>query len=297
MRRAWLCVSLSVAAGCDGSPSTPAADDAQVPEGTNVVATVGVEAIGAAAVRERMRLDGVGAEEALQALIEEELLWQGARRRNLDRDPEAERAVDRMLVRALLHDLEEENDPEDVPADEVRRDFEDNREAYQVLERRDSKHVLVKEDSDEARAVIARVLEEAKNAEDPDAVFERYRDPVGLGIELPLVVEDLPPISRKGGIEKGYKDAIFALEAPGLVRRPVQTTYGWHAILVTEILPGQTKTLRDVEDDIRERLSRKRRFEKLVEIVQTLESEGLVRYEQETVERLLSAAEVPSRAE
>lgn len=299
MRQAFIiaCGVWGLAVGCERVTNEAQPAPTQTSGVAEVVAKVGGRAIGAAHVRERMELDGIRAEEALDALVEEELLLQEVQRAGLSADPEAERRVDRMMVRAFLHDLEKENTPEGLPTTRVREDFERNREQFQVLERRGSWHVLVKADTAEAREIAASVLAEARRAKDPREVFERYSEGAADGIDLPVVVEELPPMTTKAKIEKPYKGALFEAKTPGPVKGPVQTSYGWHAIVVTEIQPGEVRTFRDVEDEIRERLSHKQRLEKLIEVVQRLEGEELVTYREAVVERLLTVRELPKRAE
>jgi len=301
MRRDFIvtcaCLLWGFTVGCERPTNEALSTQRQTAVVTEVVAKVGGRAIGAADVRERMTLEGTSANAALEALVEEELLIQGAQRAGLSKDPEATRRVDRMMVRALLHDLERDNTPEGISKQQVRADFEQNRERFQVLERRGSWHVLVKADTVEARELAATVLAEARQADDPKKVFERYAGGAASDLDVPVVVEELPPITIKADIEKPYKDALFAAKAPGPVKEAVRTSYGWHAIVVTEIQPGEVRTLADVEDEIRERLSRKQRFEKLVELIKRLETEQRVDYDQAVVKRLMSAPELPKRAE
>ncbi len=302
MRRDFIvicaCVGCSSAIGCEPVTNEPRSPQVQSGAVTEVVATVGGSVIGAADVRERMTLDGVNAETALDALVDEELLLQAAHKAGLPEDPEGRRKVDRTMVRALLHELELENMPEAIPAGQVRKEFEQSRDQFQVLERRGSWHVLVKADTKEARELATAILAEARRADDPREVFDRYATGGGADhLDVPVVVEELPAITIKADIEKPYKDSLFEAKSPGPVKEPVQTSYGWHAIVLTEIQPGEVRTLEDVEDEIRDRLSQKKRFEKLVEVVTQLEAEQLVDYDQAVVQRLMSAKELPKRAE
>ncbi|MDH3201976.1 MAG: peptidylprolyl isomerase [Myxococcales bacterium] len=293
----WACLLWGFGVGCERPTNEALSAKVQTAVVTEVVATVGGHAIGAPDVRERVTLDGVSAKDALGALVEEELLIQEAQRTGLSEDPEAMRAVDRMIVRAFLRDLERENTPEGISNQQVRADFERHREQFQLLERRASWHVLVKADTVKARELAAGILDEARQADDPREVFERYAEGAADDLDVPVVVEELPPISIKADIEKPYKDKLFAAKTLGPLTEPVRTSYGWHAIVLTEIQPGAVRTLGDVEDEIRDRLSRKRRFEKLVEVVKRLEAEDRVVYNQAVVERLMSVRELPKRAE
>ena len=56
----------------------------------------------------------------------------------------------------------------------------------------------------------------------------------------------------------------------------MKTSYGWHAIVVAEILPEEVRTIDEVEGEIRKQLSQTKRLAKIVTIVQSLEAQGLL---------------------
>jgi Mn-dependent DtxR family transcriptional regulator len=174
--------------GCTGNPNETdrAQRDARVVR--DVIARVGDRAIGAAEIQIRMAADGIGAAEALEQLIEEELLVQEAVRRGLRMDREDERAIDRLMVRSMLRDFEKEITPESISEEEVR-------ESYARIE------------------------------------------------------------------------------------------------------PNKQRSLPDLESEIRDRLSEKKRFERLVETIRKLEAKGLVHYDDQAVERLTSMQGLPERGD
>lgn len=264
---------------------------------TNVVARVGERPIGAADVAARMADEGLDAKTALARLVDEELLVQEAMRVGIREDGEEERAAERRMVRAMLRDFEKELTPERVSMEEVRADFEAHREKLQVPERRVSWHILVKDSSEDGKRLAETIRAEVLEADDPKVVYARYGKGGDATPELEVTAEELPPITPRAAIEQPYKDALFAADAPGLLDSLVETSYGWHVIVLTEILPGERKTLRDVEDEIRARLSQKKRFERLVEVVQKRQSDGLVEYDDEGVARLMAMPGLPTRAE
>jgi parvulin-like peptidyl-prolyl isomerase len=266
-------------------------------EVTDVVARVGGRPVGAVEVAARMRTEGVDAKTALELLIDEETLAQEAERRGVATTPREERAIERVMVRAMLHDLEEEITPESVPAEEVRADFEAQAEALQIPERRSSWHIVVEDSTDAGRALAKSIQAEVKQADDPREVFDRYASGDPGEHELRVKAEELPPISDKAGIEQPYKDALFAARATGPLQKLVETSYGWHVIVLTEVLPEERKTLAEVEDEIRNRLSQKKRFENLVGVVQAGEAAGLVSYDDEGVALLLAMPGLPERVD
>jgi parvulin-like peptidyl-prolyl isomerase len=262
-----------------------------------VVARVGKRPIGASDVAARMSSKDLDAETALAQLIDEELLVQEAIRRGITEDAEAQRNAERLMVRAMLHDFEKDLTPESIPMDEVRADFAAHQEQFQVPERRRSWHILVKDTGEAGRALAESILAEVRQADDPKAVYARYAGARGAQSTPEVTAEELPAITVKAEIEKPYKDALFAAKSKGPLKNVVRTSYGWHVIVLTEIVPGESHTLRDVEDEIRTRLSQKKRFEKLAETVRALEAEGLVQYDDQGVQRLLSMPGLPEHAE
>lgn len=284
-----------LACGREKASETVAVRDAPVV--TNVVARVGERSIGASDVAARMTAENLDAKEALDRLIEEELLAQEATRVGILEDPEEERAVERVMVRTMLRDLERDVTPASISKEDVRSDFEAQREKLQVPERRTSWHILVKDSSQEGKRLAESIRAEVLAADDPKAVFRRYASGGDAEPSLEVIAEDLPPIAPRAGIEQAYKDALFAAKSTGPLGSLVETSYGWHVIVLTEILPGERKTLLDVEDEIRERLSQKQRFERLVKIIRAREADGLVEYDHEGVVRLRTMPGLPTRTE
>lgn len=281
--------------GCASGANDPSDGPSGAREVTRIVARVGGRPIGASEVEARMEADGVDAHAALDMLIEEDVLAQEAARAGFTIRSEDQRTIERLMVRSMLRDFEAELTPESISDEEVAEDFEKHGDKLQVLERRDSWHILVREASDSGRTLADSILREIRRSEDPVTVYERYSGKRAPETAFDLKTEDLPAITMKANIEEPYKIALFAAKSEGPLKSPVKTSFGWHAIVLTEIIPGERKTLEDLDSEIRERLSQKKRFEKLARTVEGLEARGLVDYEEAGVERLLSMAGLPER--
>ncbi len=284
-------------AGCKADSSESQAEQGEGRVVTDVVARVAGSSIGVSEVEARMVAEEISAEAALRQLVDEELLVREAGRFGFIEDRNDERSIERLMVRTMLHDLEKENTPESISDEEVRGDYALHADKFQVPERRRSWHILVKDPSDAGQALAESILRELRQADDPRTVYELYAGGGPEGTTLEVKAEDLPAITTKGSIEGAYKNGLFAAESEGPLEKAVKTSYGWHAIVVAEILPGTRRTIDDVEGEIRERLSQKQRFEQLVEIVQGLEAKGLLQYDEQGVERLLSMPGLPERAQ
>jgi parvulin-like peptidyl-prolyl isomerase len=261
------------------------------------VARVGGRSIGAGEVEELASADAILPEDALQRLIDEEILAQEAERLGFTVEREGERAIERLMVRAMLHDMEKENTPESISQEELREDYALHEDKFHIPERRRSWHILVRDKGAEAEALAASILRELQQARDPRTVFERYADGAPKSIQLEVLAEELPPVTKGAGLEKPYKDAIFGAKSEGLLKNLVETSYGWHAIVVAEILPAEQRSMADVEEASRLRISQGKRTAVLVQTVQALKAEGLVRYDEEGVARLLARPGLPERGD
>lgn len=284
-------------AACARDSSDSVSTPSEMGSGTDVVARVDGRPISASEVTARMKADDITAEEALEGLVEETLLVAEARRLGLEVTEDDERAIDRLMVRSLLRDIEREVTPESISKQEVRRDFERHAEKLQSPEQRRSWHIVVKDRSEAGKAVAQSILKKVRQADDARVVYQRYAEGSEDGSRFDVEAEELPGVTMKARIERPYKEALFAAESPGVVDRLVETSHGWHIIVVEEIVPAERATFDEVEDEIRERLSQKKRFDSVVAILDRLRAEGLVRYEDQGVERLLSARRLPERAE
>jgi parvulin-like peptidyl-prolyl isomerase len=262
-----------------------------------VVARVGGRVIGLSEVEALMEAEELGAEAALQKRVDQELLAQEAERLGFTLEREGERMVERLMVRTMLHDFEKENGPDSISDEELREDYALYIDKFRIPERRRSWHILVKDSGDAAKSLAESILRELRQAKDPRTVFDRYAGGGPEGTELEILTEDLPAITTSASFQKPYKDAVFAAKSTGPLNEVVGTSYGWHAIVVAEIVPAEQRSIEEVEDESRDRLSQAKRALKLVRTVQALQAEGLVEYDAEVVDRLLSMAGLPERAE
>ncbi len=155
----------------------------------------------------------------------------------------------------------------------------------------------MKDSSEAGRALAGSIHAEVQAADDPRAVFKRYAEDGNVETPFEIVAEELPPIAPRTGVEKPYKDALFAARSAGPLDSLVESSYGWHVIVLTEILPAESKTLREVEGEIRTRLSQKKRFARLAELVRAREADGLVEYDEEGVQLLLAMPGLPERSQ
>ncbi len=126
----WLaCTAL---AGCRRGSDPDQVPQAVQPVVVDVVARVGDRAIGGSEVAARMVAEELDAKAALEQLVNEALLLREAERSALMMDRDDQRGVERLMVRAMLHNLEGSNTPESISDEEVREAYEVNAREFEV---------------------------------------------------------------------------------------------------------------------------------------------------------------------
>jgi len=157
--------------------------------------------------------------------------------------------VDRAKVRSKIK-------PSDA---EVAGEYEKLKETLNVPEQVTAAHILVavKPDAGEAGDATAKAKAEsiAAKAKQPNADFaklanENTDDPSGKGSG-----GQLPPFSR-GQMAPEFEDAAFSM-APGEVRGPVKTQFGYHIIKLVSKTPARTRTLDETRAQIANQLAEK----------------------------------------
>ena len=162
--------------GCKGDRGASPIEGREARVVGDVVARVGGLSIGVAEVESQMAAEQVGAEAALEQLVDEALLVQEAERLGFTEDRSDEHRIERLMVRTMLHDLEEKATPESISEEEVREVYTLHANKFRVRERRRSWHILVEDDSETAEALAESILREIREAADPRAVFDRYEN-------------------------------------------------------------------------------------------------------------------------
>jgi peptidyl-prolyl cis-trans isomerase D len=146
-----------------------------------------------------------------------------------------------------------------VSDDEVRRDYDGNRDQYQREEQRHARHVLLKvptgageADVRAVRDLAGSVLARAQKGEDFAALARSLSQDTVSAAQG----GDLGWFGR-GTMVKPFEDAVFAT-APGQFSPVVETPFGFHVIQVLEARPAGTTSFEEVKDSIRRRLELQR---------------------------------------
>lgn len=280
----------------DAGRASPAIEPEHAEVGGRVVSTVDGSPITRGEIEEVARATGLAPLDALRRLQEERVLAARADRAGLGDDREVRDAERRAAVRALLADrIEREIGEDAVPAAEIAARYEAERARFARPERRRGTHVLARvpegappEAEAAAERFVRGALERLSRATDPVAEAHAIQSET-TGRTFTALVEDLPPVSRTDAIAPEFLDALFSMTAPGPVPRPVRTRFGWHAIVLVEILPPWEAPREEAEDAIRDELLTELRARRLDELVGELASRTTIARDEAAIERVADA--------
>lgn len=134
--------------------------------------------------------------------------------------------------------------------EDLRNFYEEQKAGYTTEERRKLSHILVTadpskpEDEQAALAKIVQIRERLVKGDDFTKVAKEVSDDKvssEKGGDLGYVT--------KGTMEPSFEQAALAL-SQGAVSEPVKTSFGYHLIKVTELVPMSTKTFDEVKDEL-----------------------------------------------
>lgn len=264
-RGGWLlCAALALGA-CRGPAAPGAAPATLIARVTPAVATEVIARVDDAPLLRddcALQLDAEGdARRALDRAIDEELLAQEALRRGLGRDVNIARAQRRALAQRLIErDFIERLPPSAIPRRLVERAYELNRTVYLRPEVRELVHILVvatpKDDAVHHRRALAFARRAHALTSTKPLTAAEFRA-AGRGLSaaaapLKLRIEDF--LAAPGETVPAFSAAAFALRRAGQVSAVVPTEFGYHVIYLKGIQPPRSRSLAQVEQEIRQRI-------------------------------------------
>lgn len=196
----------------------------------------------------------------LDDLILQELLYQEAVKKNLDKDTDVAKALERLKKKVLAQKLLEKDVIEltKVSEEDIKKNYEENKDAYKEPEQVNAAHILV------------RVKEGVSEKEDKEtlAKAEGLLKKIKEGADFSQLAKDNSdcPSSSKGG-ELGYfsrgqmvpefEDAAFKLKV-GEVSGIVKTKFGYHIIKILDKKEAKQKEFAEVKEEIEQKLTKEK---------------------------------------
>lgn len=265
--------------GCDRLTDRTQGPSSEV--GGAVVSTIDGEPITVADIQRVVDATGWPSDRALRRLQDQRLLSREALRLGYGEDARLPPLLKRARVQALLA---REIEAPTASDEDVAAFYEQAKLEFVHGENRGCVHVLATmkdpsaEESAAARAFGTEMVARFRQAAEPQDVVAWAKEytvpPLGDGDPpFRVVAESIPPVPRRGALVDEFSDALFGLDGVGSVVGPIKTSFGWHAIYLTEIVPPEDRPLSEVRDEIAERLRLRQRPGALTERLNALLSE------------------------
>lgn len=258
----WLFLMVACGNG-DSSQTEQDQLDLAAEEGT-VAAVVDGRSVSVAEVQAVVDETGLSPRAALDRLVERELLYGEANERGLGLSRPVRRVREQAMVQAFLErEVEAAILPSSIEHDALMALYR-SEDRYSRPQRRRSTHILFVYEGDDAglsarsRSLAERALRELQQAERPEEVIERYRGLDELDA-LPIRVEDLEPAGPGELYQESFLEGLFSGPGRGAAAHVVESSFGWHAILVTEVVESYEAPWDEVELELRKRVATRRR--------------------------------------
>jgi peptidyl-prolyl cis-trans isomerase C len=221
--------------------------------------------------------------EFLDNLIRFELLAKAAEKQGLDKDPEVQLTLRKVMVQKLVQKTFSEGDAaKEVSEAEARKFYEDHKDDYLKPRKVRLAHILVATPAGPARAqksaqakkLLGRVqAEEKKNAlAFPGLARELSEDQASKGTGGDLGFKTQAELEKQYG--KPFADEAFALKSGALAL--VESPQGFHVVKLTAAQEAIDRPFEMVKAQIQNRLYREKRTKDFDEFVKKLREEARV---------------------
>jgi len=209
--------------------------------------------------------------------VQNALYYQGAEKLGYGEDPNVTKFLDQTLVQVFVRkEFEQAVTPEDVPAEDVAKYYEEHSEEFRRPEMRRARHILVASEQ-EAEAVLTELQS------DKSAKFRALAKEKSLDTETKLRGGDLLYFTQDGKlvgkeppemVDPTLVKAAFALQKNGDLSKPLNLGDGkWSVLELTGIRPERVQTLEQVNGTIRRKLWQAEREAALTKLMDDLRAE------------------------
>jgi parvulin-like peptidyl-prolyl isomerase len=250
----------------------------------DVVSRVNGSAIGVTEVERLAQVGKLPPNAALERLQAERLLGQEANERGYARRSHTELIAREALVQELLANVVE---PVEVSQQELEQSYASQKSRFTQPEKRRATHVLAKLDPSagpEAKAVAQafikqtiRALQTSRDSQETLAMAKAESSP-----SFSVEVQELPLAADDGTFVAEFSRALFSLDAPGVVPEPVNTEFGYHAILLTEIVPALDEPQSVAFETLRQEIVTRKRTQQMQALLTDLRKHTRVKFADDT---------------
>ena len=202
-----------------------------------------------------------------QDLSDQEAYEQALKQNNITEDQLRENIRENLPVQKVQERVAGDAEPSDK---EIQNYYEKNKEAqFTTPEQRCVRHILFNKDQKEKAEEVKKELEDGgdfaklakENSQDPGSAAN--------GGDLGCL--------GKGETVPEFEQAAFGAEQ-GEIVGPIKTEFGYHILKVTDVKPEQTRSLQEVESQIRSQLATEKQSEEFNNWIEEQKEERDVKY-------------------
>ena len=229
----------------------------------------------------RFMIDGgePTAGEAVDALVNAELLAAEAIRRGWGKADEVEFERTKALAARLLRRLGEETTAEDVDLDEIKKSYSKQKKRFVHGPLRKVIHAVVLTGkkgmaSAEARSATQEIAVATAGVFDADG-FEAEVKVLEKQNGWKVKVESLPPFERNDDrFVAAFVNAAYDIDGPGGISPAFETKFGWHVIMMLEDLPASDISFEEARGILAEEILPGVRQRRAAELIDRLVKEA-----------------------
>jgi peptidyl-prolyl cis-trans isomerase C len=233
--------------------------------------------------------------EFLDNLIRFELLSREAEKAGLDRDPEVQKTLRRIMVQKLVQSRFQKPDSEnDVPEADLKQYYDSHEKEFVRVKRIGLSQVFFKADAGSrakklalAKSTLAKI--KAEEAKKTPGAFANIAREVSEDDATKARGGDLGGMKTQEDLEKQFSkeiaDKLFALKS-GDLTDPIESPTGLHLFRVNNVIDGSVTTFDTAKRQIAMRLSRERKSKEFDEWVKKLRDEAAITVDDAELEKI-----------
>jgi parvulin-like peptidyl-prolyl isomerase len=202
-----------------------------------------------------------------QDVSNQEAYEQALKQNNITEEQLREDIRENLPVQKVQQRVAGDAEPSD---EEIRNYYEKNKEAqFMTPEQRCVRHILFNKDQKEKAEDVKQQLEDGGDFAKLAKEYSQDPGSAANGGDLGCL--------GKGETVPEFEQAAFGAEQSEIVG-PVQTEFGYHILEVTDVKPEQTRSLQEVESQIRSQLATEKQSEKFNNWIEEQKKERDVKY-------------------
>jgi peptidyl-prolyl cis-trans isomerase C len=231
-----------------------------------------------------------GKMELLDKLIEEELFYQEAMRKGLDKDKEYTSRMEQIRRGILASMVKKDLYEADIPVTdaEIKDYFDKNTDKFQTPESVKVKLILVrsaKAGDDKANAEAKAKIDAAYKKLKAGVPWEKVVDEYSDDRASKKKDGELPDV-RKGLRGDEFDNVAFAMSKKGEISPPFSDKRGWNIIQFEEKTPAKTKDFEEVKKTIERRLKQDKQKDKMDATMKQLREKAAVKVNDDVLDAI-----------